>query len=228
MRNERSIFVGQAEFVAHAGTMRLTSRIRTFTIAGSTLRARRTTGGVVEIRGDKQLDLERGLGFFHAHDRQVQMMLVRLIAQGRLCECLKDDDESLAIDIFMRQLGLATTARDEVEKLAPHAREFAQAYADGVNDYLRQHARPLEFRLVGYRPEPWEPADTLLTIGIMSYVGLAQTQQDIEKFIIQAIANGTDIGKLKKLYAPHLDALTDDVVELIRHVRIFAPIVPPL
>jgi penicillin amidase len=208
--------------------MKLTSRIRPFEIAGRTLRARRTEGGVVEIWGDNFLDLQRGLGFFHAHDRQVQMMLVRLIAQGRLCECLKDDDESLAIDIYMRQLGLAATARDEVEKLAPHAREFAQAYADGVNEYLRRHSRPFEFRLVGYRPEPWEPADTLLTIGIMSYVGLAQTQQDIEKFIIQAIANGTDIGKLKKLYAPHLDALTDEVVELIRGVRICDSIIPPL
>src|SRR5262249_11773678 len=115
------------------GTMKLTARIRPFEIAGKTLRARRTAGGVVEIWGDNYLDLQRGLGFFHAHDRQVQMMLVRLIAQGRLCECLKDDDESLAIDIFMRQLGLAATARDEVPKLAPHAREFAQAYADGVN-----------------------------------------------------------------------------------------------
>jgi penicillin amidase len=208
--------------------MKLTSRIRPFEIAGKNLRARRTEGGVVEIWGDNFLDLQRGLGFFHAHDRQVQMMLVRLIAQGRLCECLKDDDESLAIDIFMRQLGLAATARDEVEKLAPHAREFAQAYADGVNEHLRRHSRPFEFRLVGYRPEPWEPADTLLTIGIMSYVGLAQTQQDIEKFIIQAIANGTDIGKLKKLFAPHLDGLTDEVVELVRRLRISDAIVPPL
>ena len=36
-------------------------------------------------------------------------VVVRLIGQGRLCECLKDDDESLAIDIFMRQMGLAGT-----------------------------------------------------------------------------------------------------------------------
>src|SRR5262245_53064419 len=170
--------------------MKLTDKPRPFTIAGSSLRARRTTGGVVEVWGDGQLDLQRGLGFFHAHDRQVQMLLVRLVGQGRLCECLKDDDESLAIDIFMRQMGLAHTAREEVARLSPSAREYAQAYADGVNDYLNRHARPLEFRLVGYRPEPWEPADTLLTIGVMSYVGLAQTQQDLEKLIIQSIQIG--------------------------------------
>ena len=50
-------------------------------------------------------------------NRLVQMMLVRLVGQGRLCECLKDDDEALAIDIFMRQLGLAKMAREEVGRL---------------------------------------------------------------------------------------------------------------
>src|SRR6185436_5614226 len=152
--------------------------------------------------GDDPLDVQRGLGFFHAHDRLVQMMLVRLVGQGRLCECLSDDDEALAIDIFMRQMGLAQMARDEVARLSPAARDFGQAYADGVNDYVRQHNRPLELLLVGYRPEPWELADTLLTINVMAYVGLAQTQQDLEKFVIQAIQRGTDIARLKKLFAP--------------------------
>ena len=208
--------------------MKLTNRIRRLTIAGSKLQARRTTGGVVEIRGDDSLAVQRGLGYFHAHDRLVQMMLVRLVGQGRLCECLKDDDESLAIDIFMRQMGLARMAREEVARLSPAARDFSQAYADGVNEYLRRHVRPLEFQLVGYRPEFWEPADTLLTINVMSYVGLAQTQQDLEKLIVQTIQRGTSIERLKKLFAPHLDGLTGELVELIRRVRVFQPIIPPL
>lgn len=208
--------------------MRLTNRIRTLEIAGSTLRARRTTGGVVEIWGGDSLDVQRGLGFFHAHDRLVQMMLVRLVGQGRLCECLNDDDEALAIDIFMRQMGLAQMARDEVARLSPLARDFGQAYADGINAYLRKHSRPLEFQLVGYHPDPWEPADTLLTINVMSYVGLAQTQQDLEKFIIQAIQRGTSIERLKKLFTPHLDGITRELVELIRRVRVDQPIVPAL
>ena len=208
--------------------MRLTNRIRTLEIAGSTLRARRTTGGVVEIWGADPLDVQRGLGFFHAHDRLVQMMLVRFVGQGRLCECLNDDEEALAIDIFMRQMGLAKLARDEVARLSQPARDFGQAYADGVNEYLRRHARPLEFHLVGCHPDSWEPADTLLTINVMAYVGLAQTQQDLEKFVIQAIQRGTSIERLKTLFTPHLDGVTDELVELIRQVRVYQPIVPPL
>lgn len=208
--------------------MNLSERFRTIDVAGSRLDARRTTGGVIEIRGGDQHSLQRGLGFFHAHDRLVQMLLVRLIGQGRLCECLKDDAESLAIDIFMRQMAFAQAAHDESGRLSPAARDFARAYADGVNEYLERHSRPLEFRLVGYRPDPWEPADTLLTIGLMSYVGLAQTQQDVEKFLIQMIQQGTDVGRLKQLFAPHLEGLSDEIVELIRKVRLVAPLLPPL
>src|SRR5579872_212552 len=209
-------------------SMRLSQKSRTLAIAGSRLRARRTSEGVIEIWGNDAIELQRGLGYFHAHDRLVQMILVRLVGQGRLCECLKDDDESLAIDIFMRQMGFAKTAREEVGRLTPHALAFAQAYAEGVNESLRRHWRPFEFALVGYRPEPWEPADTLLTINLMSYVGLAQTQQDIEKFLIQAIQQGANVERLKKLFAPHLDGLTDELVDLISRVRIVDAIVPPL
>ncbi len=208
--------------------MRLTNRIRTLQIAGATLRARRTTGGVVEIWGDDPNDAQRGLGFFHAHDRLVQMLLVRLVGQGRLCECLRDDDEALAFDIFMRQMGLARLAREEVSRLSPAARDFGQAYADGINDYLQRHARPLEFLLVGYRPEPWDLADTLLTINVMSYIGLAQTQQDLEKYLIQAIQRGVNIERLKMLFAPHFDGLTDEIVDLLGRVQVFEPIIPAI
>src|SRR5690242_3202903 len=102
--------------------MKLDSAIRTLVLAGSMLRARRTTGGVLELWGDDDLALERGLGFFHAHDRLVQMLLVRVIGQGRLCECLKDDDESLAIDIFMRQMNFVGLAREEAARLGDRSR----------------------------------------------------------------------------------------------------------
>jgi penicillin G amidase len=208
--------------------MRITDSIRTVEIAGAEVKMRRTTGGVIELWGDSFADLMLGLGFAHAHDRQLQMMLVRLIGQGRLCECLKDTDETLAIDLFMRQMGFARTAQDEVARCSDAALAIGDSYAAGVNAYLARSRRRWEFVLAGFRPEPWTVADTLLTINLMSYVGLAQTQQDMEKFLIQAIHDGVDVARLKKLFAPHLDGLTDEIVELIRRVKIIDRVVPPL
>src|SRR5690242_18635716 len=96
----------------------------------------RNNAGVAEIRGKTPADLMRGLGYAHACDRIAQMTLVRLIGQGRLCECLSDTEESLAIDIFLRRQGFRQLARDEVARLAPETREMALAYSAGVNEYL--------------------------------------------------------------------------------------------
>lgn len=206
--------------------MKLTDRPQTLTIAGSELRLGRTSGGVIEIWGRDELDLARGLGFAHAYDRQTQMMLVRLVGQGRLCECLQDSDESLAIDTFMRQMGFARHAERDAERCSEAARALGEAYAAGVNEYLHRHGRVWEFRLAGYRPEPWRVADTLLTIHLMSYVGLAQTQQDLEKFLIQAVRGGVDLARLKKLFSPHLDGWNEELIDLVRRVKCFEPLVP--
>lgn len=207
--------------------MTISSRLRTLSIAGASIGLRRTAEGVVEISGGDWLDTARGLGYAHAVDRQTQMMLVRLAGQGRLCECLHDSEETLAVDILMRQLDFARLACDEVERCTPQARALGEAYAEGVNHALTTVRRPWEFRLTGYRPEPWTLADTLLTILLMSYVGLAQTQQDLEKFLIQAIRGQVDVARLKQLFTPHLDALDDELLELIRQVRVVDRVVPP-
>ena len=188
----------------------------------------RTNAGVAEIRGKNPVELMRGLGFAHASDRIAQMTLVRLIGQGRLCECLSDTEDSLAIDIFLRRQGFSQLAREEVERLAPETRELVVAYSAGVNEFLQSGSLPWGLRLAGCRPEPWEPADSLITVLMMSYVGLAQTQQDLEKCLIQLIHDGCDLEKLKRLYAPHLDAVDDELVDLIRGLSIVEPLVPPL
>jgi penicillin amidase len=53
----------------------------------------------------------------------------------------------------------------------------------------------------------------------MAYVGLAQSQQDMEKLVIQAIAQGVPDTRLKGLLAPHLDGLTSDTVTKLRKLR---------
>lgn len=186
----------------------------------------RTPEGVIRIASNNMEEFNMAMGFCHAHDRQVQMMLVRTIAQGRLSECLQANDETLEIDIFMREMALYREAQKEVENLSPTAAKFLNDYCVGVNDYLKRFGRPFEFKLVGFKPEPWSPADTLVMVKIMSYIGLAQTQQDVEKFIIQSIKNGVDIDKLKSIFTPHLDEITDEIITLIKKVNLYQTEIP--
>jgi len=68
--------------------MKLKNGSRATRIAGASFEICRTPDGVVEIRGDDDLNLATATGFVHAMDRLLQMTLVRLVGQGRVCECL--------------------------------------------------------------------------------------------------------------------------------------------
>ena len=176
------------------------------------------------------LGLATAFGFAHAHDRALQMLLVRVIGQGRLTELLDDSPDSLAVDLFMRRNLFAAASSEEAAGLAGRARELAEAYAAGVNERL-ERGRPWELRLLGVPAEPWAPADTLLTLRLMTYVGLAQAQGDAEVALLQALRAGVDRGKLVRLFRPHLDGLDEGLLAAIRalhHVPSLVPALPAL
>lgn len=134
--------------------------------SGATLA--RDAQGVVRISADNPWDAAFALGFAHAQDRLWQMEMQRRLGAGRLAEIL--GDKALPTDRFMRTLGLYRLAQGSVEALAPDVRDTLQAYADGVNAYLRQapQAPAPEFLLTGYRPEPWSIADSLVWARLMA------------------------------------------------------------
>ncbi len=176
------------------------------------------------------LGLAAAWGFAHAHDRALQLLFTRIVGQGRLCELLDDSPASLAIDLFMRRNLFAAASVEEAASLSGRARTLAEAYAAGVNARLSR-GRPWELRLLRVPAEPWTPSDTLLTLRLMTFVGLAQAQGDAEVAILQALRAGVDRGKLARLFRPHLDGLDDALLEAIRslrHVPALVPGLPPL
>ncbi len=176
--------------------------------------------------GEEDLSLAAATGFVHAMDRMLQMMLVRLIGQGRVCECLRNTEENLSIDQFFREMGFYRDAQDDARNLTGDVLRFAENYCSGVNEYLLNCGYPWEFKLVKYRPEPWTVADTLLTMKLMFYVPLAQSQQDAEKLIIHAVQSGVDPCRLKKLFRPHLDGMSDELIDLMKKTQISQPFLP--
>jgi penicillin amidase len=207
--------------------MKIARSTRSFEIAGTAVAMRRTPEGVMEMWAEDDAGLAAALGFAHARDRLLQMTLVRLVGQGRVSECLRSDDASLVLDRFAREMGFAASAAAAVSELSAEGLRFGESYCAGVNRVLEHCRPPWELRLVGHRPEPWTVADALTTIQLMSYLALAQSQQDAEKFILQALHSGVDVERLKRLFSPHLDGLTPELVDLIRDTPVRQPLLPP-
>lgn len=60
----------------------------------------RDKNGVPHIEAMDKLDMFWGQGYVHALDRGMQMLLMRILGQGRACELLDSSDETLQIDKF--------------------------------------------------------------------------------------------------------------------------------
>jgi len=116
--------------------------------------------GIPTVYAHTAHDLFFAQGYVHAQDRLWQMEFSRRIAPGRLSEVL--GDAALEDDRFLRTLGMGRAAQAEAERLDPDSRAVLEAYSAGVNAYLAEgHPLPLEFTLLGFKPEPWTPADSI-------------------------------------------------------------------
>jgi penicillin amidase len=126
------------------------------------IQVERDADGVPQIIAQDDEDLAFGLGFVHAQERLFQMELQRRYGAGRLAEIF--GSQAVTIDRQMRVLGLYRAAEAEIPFLSAEMDRALNAYAAGVNAFLisRRGALPPEFLLLGFQPEPWRPADSLV------------------------------------------------------------------
>jgi penicillin amidase len=113
-------------------------------------------------------DLLRAQGFVTAQNRLMQMELLRAVWRGELAEAF--GVEALPSDVRMRVLGIRRNGDRHAEKLDADSRAYLQNYVDGVNAYINSHPadHPIELRLAGLTPRPWQVADlvTLVHYGL--------------------------------------------------------------
>lgn len=146
----------------------------------------RDTYGVPHVLASDTHDVFFAQGYVTAQDRLWQMDIYRRAAQGRLAEVL--GEPALESDRFMRTLGLARAAKLDLSVISDEARGFIEAYAEGVNKFLEQHGAslPLEFTILGYRPEPWTVLDTLAIAKLQLYDAAGNYTQELLRASIAA------------------------------------------
>jgi penicillin amidase len=110
-------------------------------------------------------DAAFALGYVHAQDRLWQMETARRFVQGRLAELF--GASAVGADTMMRAMNLYGAAQEAVKHLSPQSRQVLQAYANGVNAYLKGHKGRWEIELVlagDTPPEPWLAADSIAVL----------------------------------------------------------------
>ncbi|NQU53463.1 MAG: penicillin acylase family protein, partial [Bacteroidetes bacterium] len=127
----------------------------------------RDAHGIPHIYAKNETDLYRSVGFVMAQDRLWQMDLLRRVTQGRLSEILGKDQ--INTDLLMRALRIQEKSEKVLQSLQPEIITAVEAFAKGMNYYIENYPLPPEFKVLGYKPEPWQPVHSLNLIGYMSW-----------------------------------------------------------
>jgi penicillin amidase len=147
-------------------------------------------------------------GFLHAKFRLWQMEFQTMAAAGRIAEILGNDPRFIQFDREQRRLGMAFSAELAVKEMEkePVTKYANDAYTAGVNAYinsLTESTLPIEYKLLGYKPEPWSNLKIALFLKMMSK-DLSGFERDLEFTNAKSVFS---VAEMRKLFPQRSDSL---------------------
>ncbi|MEU3979491.1 penicillin acylase family protein [Streptomyces sp. NPDC026672] len=151
---------------------------------------KRDGNGIPQIYASSDADLFMAQGYVQAQDRFYEMDVRRHMTSGRLSEMFGKGQ--VKNDEFLRTLGWDRVAKKEYDtKLSAATKKYLQAYAAGVNAYLRGKDGKdisLEYAALGfsndYKPQPWTPVDSVSWLKAMAWDLRGNMQDEIDRALM--------------------------------------------
>ncbi|MEU5538762.1 penicillin acylase family protein [Streptomyces sp. NPDC020362] len=151
---------------------------------------KRDGNGIPQIYASSDEDLFMAQGFVQAQDRFYEMDVRRHMTSGRLSEMFGKDQ--VKNDEFLRTLGWDRIAKQEYDtKLSAATKKYLQAYAKGVNAYLRGKDGKdisLEYAALGfvndYKPAEWTPVDSVSWLKAMAWDLRGNMQDEVDRALM--------------------------------------------
>lgn len=120
---------------------------------------------VPHIFAENDYDLYFAQGYVTARDRLWQMDFQTRAAAGRVSEIVGED--AVDYDLYQRRIGMVYGAQNMLDYYNEHPEMLAllEAYTDGVNRHIENLSPrhlPVEYKIMGFKPEKWTPLKSLL------------------------------------------------------------------
>lgn len=165
------VLVGGFTYVRHLATRGIPDYDGNLQLSGlsAEVTVYRDQYAVPHIYAQNERDLYMAVGYCMAQDRLFQMDLIRRVTMGRLSEVV--GEKAVKIDHLMRALRIPEKSQLMISKTDPAIMSQAEAFCQGINQFLALHADrlPVEFAILGYKPEKWEPVHVFNVAGYMAF-----------------------------------------------------------
>lgn len=182
----------------------------------------RDSFAIPHIIAENEKDLYIAVGYVLAQDRLWQMDLLRRATQGRLSEIFGDD--LVNIDLLLRSLRIPHKSRIIIDTCDARVIAAMEAFATGVNEYINSNTKklPVEFKILGYKPERWEAEHSVNLAGYMAWdlksgwiaeVALHELRKKLDDEKFQLLI--PDLGKQKSIIYPGLNISDESLAVLI-------------
>jgi penicillin amidase len=164
---------------------------------------------VPHVFAENESDVYFAQGYLHARFRLWQMELQTHAAAGRASEIV--GNIALKHDREFRRLGMVYAAEASLKEMEsdPVTKSSCDNYTAGVNAYiatLTESTLPLEYKLIGYKPEKWNNLKTALFLKNMSE-NLAGSEKDFEMTNARSFFSKEDFAKLYPVVQDSLDPI---------------------
>ena len=132
--------------------------------------------GINHIYANNQRDLFYMQGYLAARDRLFQFEIWRRQATGTVSEIFGESE--LERDIGTRLFMFRGDIKEELNHYHDDGYEIITSYTDGINAYISEvrnnpESLPIEFKILGIKPEIWTPADVISRHqGLLGNIGL--------------------------------------------------------
>jgi penicillin amidase len=170
-------------------------------------------------------DAAKVQGYVTAQHRLWQMDITVRKASGRLSEVL--GERTLRLDRLARRRGMVLAAENDLVtwKKSKVTMDILNAYTEGVNEWIAQMGAedlPIEFKLIGYRPEPWSVFKSALVTEAMAET-LCAWDDDLENTNAFALLGAQAFEDLYPEWNPKQQPVVPDTGQW----KNLAPLLPP-
>ncbi len=126
---------------------------------------------VPHVKAANDHDLYFVQGYIHAYFRLWQMDMETRAAAGRICEVI--GDKAMKFDRTQRRKGMVYAAENSLKaaEAEPSTKLMLDAYTAGINEFISRLTYkdlPIEYKLMGFKPEAWNNIKSTLLLKYMA------------------------------------------------------------
>ncbi|EQC48069.1 penicillin acylase family protein [Bacteriovorax sp. Seq25_V] len=154
----------------------------------------RDNEGIPHIYAKNKQDMLFALGFVMGSDRLFQYDMIRRAGAGRTAEII--GSKTLPVDILFRTIASNANFKEKVNNLPENIKVELNSFYSGINYYLKNYPKPIEYRILGVDPEPFSIEDAYSVYLYLAYSFSPMLKDKPMYDVINKTVQGRDLNLL--------------------------------